>query len=155
MKVAISGCEQTGSFLDEVKSRGRIIAAQPESRIRAGSLDIDALGGGQDERTSDRMFAAMVRERSQIDTLPFRMPRKSGFMGALMGGVRAFLWKLLRYQHDRMSTRQNRVNAWLISSLELQVQSLQSDVGRLSRELEQTRRDLDVARNARSQGGPQ
>jgi hypothetical protein len=68
-------------------------------------------------------------------------------VGTLLRQVKVFLWKLLRYQHDRMTFQQNAINELVISSVDFQraasyqaitaleqrIQSLESKLADLSR----------------------
>jgi hypothetical protein len=66
----------------------------------------------------------MIRRKSHVDTLKLDIARRPGFMGALMQRSRLFLWKLLRYQHNRIVTRQNLVNTQLTATLEFQLEEI-------------------------------
>lgn len=131
MKILIAGKPLDESMMDEVKKCAASLAADDSIRPRLGSLDTELLGGIPDAIRGDRKFMELLRHKSQIDTLDFVIPRKPGFTGWMMQRLRRILWKLLRYQHDRMVTRQNRVNAWIISALESKTESLQIEVDEL------------------------
>ena len=62
----------------------------------------------------------LLRYRDNVDTLPFDIPRKPGLAGSLAARFKARLWKLLRYQHDRVTFRQNLINNLYSSTLEFQ-----------------------------------
>ncbi|HBA82486.1 MAG TPA: hypothetical protein DCZ95_00175 [Verrucomicrobia bacterium] len=62
----------------------------------------------------------LIRIRRGITTSDFSIPHKPGWKGSLLAGARRFLWKLLRYQHDRMAFQQNVLNELLIGALEFE-----------------------------------
>ena len=137
-RVHIAGQDQTATFTSLYGGRYESLMADQRLKVKSGALDEGLLRDVTSPDALDRAFMELLRHRSQIDTLPFDFPRKPGLAGAVMFKVRAFLWKLLRYQHDRMSSRQNRVNAWMINSLEAQVATLNDKVEDLRKQLERT-----------------
>ena len=77
----------------------------------------------------------LIQWRHAVDTLPFIIPTRQGFIGAVQGRLRGLLWQLLRFQSDRLAFRQNQINDLLSNALEFE--HLQS-----RRELEELRRRL-------------
>lgn len=65
-------------------------------------------------------YCRLLRLRYAISTEPFPIPGKAGATGHLLRRIKGFLWKALRYQHDRMAFQQNAVNEQVISALEFQ-----------------------------------
>lgn len=65
-----------------------------------------------------RELIRLLRYRDGVDTLDFVIPARPGFKGRLLGYLKRFLWKLLRYQHDRIAFRQNSINGYFASALE-------------------------------------
>ncbi|HMP89831.1 MAG TPA: hypothetical protein PJ991_06505 [Kiritimatiellia bacterium] len=136
VKVTIAGQDQSELFRNEVDARYDALINDSRVGVRPGSLDVGLLSDQPNPEAMDRAFVELLRHRSQIDTLPFDFPRKPGRLGKLMFTIRAFLWKLLRYQHDRMSSRQNRVNAWIINHLEAQINAQNEKIEELRKQIE-------------------
>ena len=65
-------------------------------------------------------YCRLLRLRYAVSTEAFPIPGKPGPAGTLLRRVKAFLWKLLRYQHDRMTFQQNAINELVISSVDFQ-----------------------------------
>jgi len=131
MNVWVGGKQFGDAVMEEINRRSSALLSDPSLQPRPGSLDENLLGCIKDAEMGDRKFVEMLRHKSQIDTQAFTMPRKPGMVGDIMAVVRGFLWKILRYQHDRMSSRQNRVNGWIISLVESRTNALESEMIRL------------------------
>jgi hypothetical protein len=115
------------------------MAARKECIFLPPSISALRLRDARDEREYVDILTELVRLRHHIDTLDFRPPRRPGLLGAIMGRLRMLLWRLLRYQHDRMAFRQNQVNSCLMALIEFQGLELQ----RLRRHVQQ---DADARR---------
>lgn len=105
------------------------MAPLPES-LNARSLSQAETGAAYAER-----YLTLVRRKGHIDTLDFDVPHRNSVAGRLLGRVRTFVWKCLRYQHDRMAFRQNLVNSHLVSLIEVQNEELTSEIAALKQRL--------------------
>ena len=65
-------------------------------------------------------YGKLMRLRYALCTDPFPIPGKPSLTGSLMKKLKAFLWKLLRYQHDHMAHQQTAINEGVISAQEFQ-----------------------------------
>ncbi len=65
-------------------------------------------------------YCRLLRLRYSVSTESFPIPGKAGIGGTILRTVKAFLWKLLRYQHDRMAFQQNAINELVIGSVDFQ-----------------------------------
>lgn len=65
-------------------------------------------------------FCRLMRLRYALSTEAFPIPARPGVAGNLLRKLKGFLWKLLRYQHDRMAFQQNSINELVISSIDFQ-----------------------------------
>lgn len=79
-----------------------------------------ALRAAKDTREYQDILLDLLRIRRGITTADFEIPRRPGFLGAILARLRAFLWKLFRYQHDRMAFQQNILNELTIGALEFE-----------------------------------
>lgn len=136
MKLSIAGQDRTKDLGAALRQQAGIIArgdtsCQP-ARLPA---EISALALARAKSDADYMdrFIRLIRCRDAVDTLPFHIPRKPGFAGRCMASFKAFLWKLLRYQHDRIAFRQNLINTQLTSALEFEFTQRQKETEDLKR----------------------
>ena len=77
----------------------------------------------------------LLRYRDNVDTLPFEIPRKRGWVGALTAQLKRALWKVLRYQHDRVTSRQNLINHLYTNALECEHRQRAQEIRELQRRL--------------------
>jgi len=94
-------------------------------------------------------YCRLLRLRNALSTESFPIPGKPGAAGTLLRRVKAFLWKLLRYQHDRMAFQQNTINELVVSAVDFQRDAAQHSHARLERRI----RDLE-SEVARLRGTP-
>ena len=120
MQVIVAGRDRTAELGPYLKKQAVLMARRPEApeqfpdnvtalSLREAASDADSL---------DRLFR-LVWQRTGLATADFYVPRRAGIAGRLMAGLRTFLWKVLRYQHDRMAHQQTLVNTQLALTLEL------------------------------------
>lgn len=116
--------------------------AGPGPRFHAPEISALRLGETADAEEYLREFMRLLRSRDAVDTLPFAAPRRPGLFGALMARFRCLLWRLLRYQHDRIAFRQNMVNFLLRHALELEIQARERGVAEIGARLAELERRL-------------
>lgn len=63
-------------------------------------------------------LTTLMLSRAGTGTFDFYIPRKPGLLGGIGASVKRFLWKLLRYQHDRVAFQQNSINIQLTAAME-------------------------------------
>lgn len=78
------------------------------------------LGQATSEADFNERFIRLLKYRDNVDSSPFLMPRKRGFVGAVMARLRIFIWQLLRFLVDRIAFRQNHINTLLTRALEFE-----------------------------------
>ena len=105
-------------------------------------------------RVLDRLVE-FVRSRSSLHTDDFYIPRRPGAAGHLLAWARQKLWRLLRYQHDRMAFQQNLVNSQVTLALEFMRSEYRRQSAELSARLEQVEQALEgMGRDAGGQSKP-
>jgi hypothetical protein len=77
-------------------------------------------------------FIDLTRRKHHADTFRIDVPRRPGMGGAALARVRQFLWKLLRYQHDRMAFQQNLINSQFAAAIEFQKDEARRVEGRVA-----------------------
>lgn len=133
MKIQIAGRDCTNEWGAILETEPRRMAALGECAFLPPEISALRLRGQPNHAAYLDALEDLVRRRHHMDTVGFRIPRKPGTMGAVLFRVRTVLWKLLRYQHDRMAFRQNQVNSNLMALLEMQGAELQELRKRLER----------------------
>ena len=125
---------------DRAADLGRQVAAEA-ARLQA-SGGIGALSPGHsalalrasaDRDDYLRRFIELLRLRHGLRTADYYVPRAPGLRGLLSAALKKYLWKLLRYQHDRMAFQQNLVNELAIAALEFQRAESERDLAELKR----------------------
>ena len=142
MNLSVAGKDRSGDL-------GRAVAADA-ARLQA-SGDVGALSpehsalvlkAAADRADYLRRYVDLLRQRHGVRTADFYVPRRPGWVGWVAGSVKTLLWKLLRYQHDRIAFQQNAVNELAIDALEFQRDETERELADLKRRvaaLEQAR----------------
>lgn len=128
MKILIAGQDHTLSLGAEIRQNAADLkkltgrAAPPKISSEIGAL---ALHKARSDTEYLSHYLQLLRYRDAFDTYDFDIPRKAGFCGAIMAGFKKFLWKLLRYQHDRIAFRQNLINGLFTNAIEFEMEERQ------------------------------
>lgn len=138
MKITIAGRDRTDDL-------GPVLRTQAEAMARGDTIcqpaklpdEISALALSRTTSAEDYLseLTRLLRYREGVDALSFHIPVRPGRCGRLLGRVKQGLWKLLRYQHERMAFRQNLINAQLTSALEFEIVQRRQETDDLKRRL--------------------
>ena len=134
MKLSIAGQDRTRDLGRELHRQAEVMqhgAANHKPKPSLVAPDIMPLAQSEAEYLDQ--LIGLIRCRNAVDTLDFAIPRKSGVVGLCMARLKAFLWKLLRYQHDRIAFQQNLINIQLTSALEFELTQRQKETADLKR----------------------
>jgi|APCry1669188910_1035180.scaffolds.fasta_scaffold62932_2 hypothetical protein len=122
MRLTVANSDVTDGLGQEVSSSARaMVAAKTRDelpiflQVRDSVLSLRAAKNEADYL--DRLTTLML-SRTGIGTLDFHIPRRPGFIGNCGAALKRFLWKLLRYQHDRVAFQQNCINIQLTAAIE-------------------------------------
>ena len=142
MNLTVAGKDRSGDLGQRVaaeaaqlQASGAVGALSPEH----SALVLKAATGRADYL---RRYVELLRLRHGIRTTDYYIPRGPGWRGRVAVVLKTFLWKLLRYQHDRMAFQQNLVNELAIDALEFQQSQFEGEMADLKRRvarLEQAR----------------
>ncbi len=131
MKITVAGQDRSSDLgqamsaeAARLQAAGGIGALAPDHtalRLKVADPRQDYLG----------KFIDLLRIRHGIRTTDYYIPRGPGLRGKVAVALKTFLWKLLRYQHDRITYQQNTVNELTINALEFQ----QARIAELERRL--------------------
>lgn len=136
MKLSIAGRDRTQDLGPALRRQAEIMARGDDRHQPARiAADISALALARAKSDAEYMdhLIRLIRYRDAVDTPDFDIPRKPGLAGLIMARFKAFLWKLLRYQHDRIAFRQNLINTQLTSALEFEFTQRQKEMADLKR----------------------
>ncbi len=142
MKIIIANIDRTAEFGPALKSGADNLAGDPVHAGVLGQQHALSLRDAKSEPEFLDRWTELVRRKSHVDVAKFDVPRKPGTAGAVIQSVRIFLWKLLRYQHDRIVSRQNFVNSQLAATLEFQ----RDEIRRLRERVDKLDRNADGAK---------
>ncbi len=73
----------------------------------------------------------LIRYRDNVGTTSFDIPHRGGLRGRCSVWIKQRLWNLLRYQHDRITFRQNLINSLYTSALEYEWEERRAEIARL------------------------
>lgn len=139
MKIIVADQDRTNDLGPDILSRAL------ELKKRSGrdappriSSEIGALALKKARSDADYLahFIRLLRYRDACDTCDFYIPRRPGFPGSLMAGIKKTLWKLMRYQHDRIVFRQNLINGLFTNAIEFEIAERRRTHAELSRRLD-------------------
>ena len=124
MKLIVAGQDCALSLGAEIRQRAaELKKRQGRAAPSQISPEIGALALCQARSDAEYLshFVRLLRYRDAYDTYNFDIPRRAGFFGAVMAGFKKILWKLLRYQHDRIAFRQNLINSLFTNAIEFEI----------------------------------
>jgi len=98
-------------------------------------------------------FIRLLRIRGDLKTTPFDIPAKPGIHGRLSAGIKKFLWKVLRYQHDRMAFQQQIINELMTCMMEFEKASREKEIHALKRRVAALEVDGNAAAGNPTDGG--
>jgi len=144
MFIRIAGQDRSADIGVELASR----AARHQGALSRWSPDDSALSLMTARDPGDYLdrFCRLLRLRYTVSTEAFPIPGKSGTVGTLMRKFKSILWKLLRYQHDRMAFQQNAINELVISSVDFQRAASQQSMAALEQRIQSLEAELASAR---------
>ena len=144
MNLTVAGEDRSGDLGRQVaaeaarlQATGTVGALSPEHSARM-------LKAAADRPDYLRRYLELLRLRHGIRTADYYIPRGPGLRGKAALALKTVLWKLLRYQHDRMAFQQNAVNELAIDALEFQREELERDLADLKRRMAALERERGV-----------
>ena len=132
MKIIISGKDRTADLGSQIAEGAAGRMKDPRCAFLPWSLNALSLRDAKGAGIYYDRFLQLLRAKHHVGTLDFDVPRRPGLIGSVQGMVRSFLWKLLRYQHDRITFRQNLINSQLVSALEFEREEMKKIADRFA-----------------------
>jgi len=125
MKLIVAGQDRTAELGAALRAVAVARPAGLKPAVLPESISALRLRDAANEAEYLDELVRLLRYRDNVDTLPFDIPRSPGPLGAVLVRCKAALWNLLRYQHDRITFRQNLVSHLHSSALEFQQREIQ------------------------------
>jgi hypothetical protein len=134
MRIFVAGKDHTPELGAELTRRaGRHQGALSPWSARDSAL---SLKSAKDMGDYLDRYNRLMRLRYALCTDPFPIPGKPGTAGTLLKKLKAFLWKLFRYQHDRMAQQQNSINELVISGQSFQTTAVKQQIEALEKRIQ-------------------
>ena len=135
MKISVAGQDRTHDLGRELRRQAAVMErGEANHKPKPDALAApDIMPLAQSEAEYLDQLIGLIRCRNAVDTLDFAIPRKPGLFGLFITRLKALLWKLLRYQHDRIAFQQNLVNIQLTSALEFAIAQHRKETADLKR----------------------
>ncbi len=86
----------------------------------------------------------LIRYRDAVDMRDFEIQRKPGFLQGILARARAFLWRALRYQHNRVAFQQNLINGLFTGALEFELLQREAEIGELRERLDELEKRISA-----------
>jgi len=122
MKLFIAGADRNLDLGLEISEQaGTMVAEKKKDELpiflEHGDSVLSLRAAGSESEYLDKLVTLLL-SRAGVGTYDFYVPRKPGLIGNLAAFLKKALWKLLRYQHDRIAFQQNSINIQLTSNAE-------------------------------------
>lgn len=131
MKILINNSDRTAEMETRIRNGSHAHAGRRGPDEIAQDISALRLADAASETEYQQTLLRLIRYRDNVDTLPFDIPHRGGIRGRVMVAVKQALWKLLRYQHDRMTFRQNLINTLYTSAIEYEQDRREQEIKRL------------------------
>ncbi|MFH1477126.1 MAG: hypothetical protein ABIH24_06530 [Verrucomicrobiota bacterium] len=135
MRVLIASQDQTETVGAQIRENARRHAMEGGPRFLFPEHSAIALKAARDQADYLRIYNRLIGIRHGIQTESFAIPRKAGWIGKIAVRIREFLWKLLRYQHERIVWQQNLINELVIAGLEFEREEYHRAIARLEKRM--------------------
>lgn len=99
-----------------------------------------------DEPAYLRILLSLLIAKCGASVADFDVPRRPGRIGALGGRLRRALWKLLRYQHERVVSQQNLIHAHMTAAMEMMHQQHTAELAALRERIDALEAGAGTAR---------
>lgn len=143
MKILINNKDRTGELEPRIREALQTRNTRMGPDEIAPEIGALSLREAASEADYQERLIRLLRYRDNVDTLPFDIPHRGGVRGRCLATLKSFLWKLLRYQHDRMSFRQNLINSLYTSAIEFEREQRMSEIARLEARIEAMEKKKD------------
>ena len=151
MELWIAGQDRSEDLGRELADTAAARADRGLALLMEGEAEILGLGTSADTAGYLAEHIRLMRIRTGVEASQFAFRGSPGVVGRLMYGIRRFLWKILRYQHDWFTFHQNNVNAQLAYGLDFEHEQRSEAMRGLDERVK--RLEASVAELSRQTGG--
>lgn len=143
MNISVAGKDRSQDLGQKIDHAAEQLRKNPDAPEYL-PLDYSALSLRDAADAADYLnrLIELIRRRSELNTIAFRIPRAHGPIRRVFSRVRAVLWRVLRYQHDHMAFQQNIINTQTASFLEFLFHDQRQEITRLRERIEQLEAQL-------------
>ena len=120
MKITVGGMDRSGDVVPQIVAEAAQLTATRAIGMLAPDHTALRLKASADLDDYVGRFVDLLRIRHGIRTADYYIPRGPKLRGKLAAAMKNSLWKLLRYQHDRIAFQQGAANELAINALEFQ-----------------------------------
>ena len=131
-QILIDGHDRTAEFAKSMAAAVQAMEQRKDSVFLPPHLSALRLREARSGAELGSLYADILRYRCHVDPSAFFLPPPRTLRQRAMNLLRRLLWKVLRYQHERMFFRQNLINSHLTGLLDLQARELQALRGELA-----------------------
>ncbi len=136
MRLKVANRDRTGDLARSIAEAARVREQRgPAPRFLSPQHSALSLRDATNQGEFLDRFIRLVHIRHGVDTAPFRILRKPGFVRSLRTWFETKLWNWLRYQHDRVVNQQNMINDLIIAGLELENDRFRREIDELKQRL--------------------
>lgn len=136
MKITVSGKDRSNDLGPQLAAKAASLKESCSIAALSPGHSALTLRESADGDDYQRRFIELLRMRHGVRTTDYYIPRGPGLRGLAALAVKTLLWKLLRYQHDRMAFQQNLINELAIDALEFQQDRLEEELAVLKRRVD-------------------
>lgn len=120
MKIQIAGKDRTEELRPALQAEAAERTRNPRCLFLPWYFHALSLGDQKSAPSFYDRYLELLRYKNHVNTVVFDIPSGRGPLARPWVLFKKILWKLLRYQHERMMFRQNLINSHLTSALEFQ-----------------------------------
>ena len=131
MKLTVAGRDRSGDLGAAIaEEAGRLKASVAVGTLSPehSALRLKQAANLEEYITS---YMELLRIRHGVQTTDYYIPRRAGIRGKVSSTVKKYLWKLLRYQYERIMFQQNLINELEINSAEFQRDRIKEELAEL------------------------
>ena len=117
MNIAVAEKDRTADLGPQIAREAARLKASGSIGSLAPEHSALTLKQSMDVEDYLQRFIPLLQLRHGVRTADYYIPRGPGLRGKVAVALKTVLWKLLRYQHDRITFQQNLINELAIDAL--------------------------------------
>ena len=151
--IACGGRDESADLGDQVRKEVDRMQALQRCAFIPSHISALRLREAPCETAFDLTFADLLRYRQHVDTRASALEARPGWRGFLSTTIRRVLWRLMRFQHERLFFRQNLINSHVAALLEMQGRHQAEAMAEMSARLETLERKTAGSSRAANPAG--